>query len=121
MADKILGLPVREGTVRDVLQVVVGSFTGALVFIKSSELRRISDCIPSPNLCLVVATSVFFSYAVSYLIGTSKRQLGRRDLLLGLVPGWSLIQYLSSVIFSLILLYLLGINTVFTPNMTVVK
>ncbi len=121
MADKVLGYAVREGTIRDAIQVVVGSFIGALAFIESNELRTISDNIPYMNLCLIVVTSVFFSYAISYLIGTRRLEVRKRDLLLGLVPQWTLIQYLSSVFFSLILFYMLGINNLTTPAMIVVK
>lgn len=121
MADKVLGYAVRESTIRDVIQVVVGSFIGALAFIESNELRTISDNIPSINLCLIVVTSVFFSYAISYLIGARRLEGKKRDMLLGLVPQWTLIQYLSSVFFSLVLFYLLGINNLTTPAMIVVK
>lgn len=121
MADKVLGYAVREGTIRDVIQVVVGSFIGALVFIESNELRTISDNIPSVNLCLIVITSVCFSYAISYLISARRLEVKKRDILQGLVPQWTLIQYLSSVFFSLVLFYMFGINNITTPAIIVVK
>lgn len=108
-------------TVKDIMQVVVGSFTGALVFITSSGITKISDDIPYMNLFLIVATSLFFSYVISYLIGI--RRLGKKKmrLFLGIVPQRTILQYSSSVFFSLILFYLLGINGSTTPLDIVIK
>ena len=38
----------------DIMQVTVGSFTGALVFIMSSEIVRISDKVPFINLLIII-------------------------------------------------------------------
>ena len=98
----------------DIMQVTVGSFTGALVFIMSSEIVRISDKVPFINLLIIIVISVFFSYAISYMIGV--RRLGKKKmrLFLGLVPQRTILQYFSSVFFSFSLLYLLNINTATT-------
>lgn len=121
MVEKLYVSSVHTRTAKDIIQVVVGSFTGALVFITSSDIIRISDSIPLTNLCLIVATSVFFSYAISYLIDTNSFGERRMSMLLGLVPQWTLIQYFTAVFFSLTLCYMLGINTLSTPLMIVVK
>jgi len=108
-------------TVKDTMQVVVGSFTGALVFITSSNITRISDDIPYENLIIIILTSLLFSYVISYLIGV--RRLGKKKMrmFLGIVPQRTLLQYISSVFFSLILFYLLGINNATTPLDIVTK
>ena len=108
-------------TVKDIMQVMVGSFTGALVFITSSNITRISDDIPYENLIIIILTSLLFSYVISYLIGV--RRLGKKKMrmFLGIVPQRTLLQYISSVFFSLILFYLLGINNSTTPLDIVTK
>lgn len=106
---------------KDIMQVVVGSFTGALVFITSSEITRISDPMPFQNLCLIVVVSLFFSYAISYLIGVRRLGFKRMRMFLGVVPQRTLLQYFSSIFFSLSIFYLLGINTLSTPPMLVAK
>jgi hypothetical protein len=85
---------------RDVIQISSGSFTGALVFITSSEITRISDDLPFLNLCLIVVTSLFISYAISYLIGVRGLGMKRMRMFLGIVPQRTLLQYFSSIFFS---------------------
>jgi uncharacterized membrane protein len=121
MVEKLYAPSVQTRTAKDIIQIIVGSFTGALVFITSSDIITISDNIPLSNLCLIVATSVFFSYATSYLIDTYSFGERRMSLLTGLLPRWTLIQYFTAVFFSLTLCYMLGINTLSTPLMMVVK
>jgi uncharacterized membrane protein len=106
---------------KDIMQVVVGSFVGALVFITSSEITRISDPIPFQNLFLIVAVSIFFSYAISYLIGVRRLGFKKMRMFLGVVPQRTLLQYGSSVFFSLAIFYLLGINNLSTSPMLVAK
>ncbi len=121
MVEKMYVSSAHMRTAKDIVQIIVGSFTGALVFITSSDIIQISDSIPLTNLCLIIATSVFFSYAISYLIDTDSIGERRMSMLLGLVPLWTLIQYFTAVFFSLTLCYMLGINTLSTPLMIVVK
>jgi len=107
--------------VRDVVQIFSGSFTGALVFITSSEITRISDDLPYVNLCLIVVTSLVISYAISYLIGVRRLGMKRMRMFLGVVPQRTLLQYFSSIFFSAFLFYLLGISTFSTPSGVVAR
>lgn len=96
---------------RDFVQIVVGSFVGALVFLTSGEIVGISDNTPFENIYLIAVISILFSYLISYMIGV--RKLGRKKIrmFLGIVPERMLLQYSSAIFFSTFLLYLFGINS----------
>jgi uncharacterized membrane protein len=96
---------------RDIVQIGVGSFVGALVFVTSSEIMDISDNVPFRNIYLIAAVTILFSYAISYVIGVRKLGKKRIRMVFGFVPERMLLQYFSSILFSFFLLRLLGICT----------
>ena len=95
---------------KDIVQICIGSFVGALSFSVEGGILDIGDRIPYLNILLVVITSIIFSYAISYLFGV--RRLGRHKirLIAGFIPERTMIHYISALISSGIVLWLFGAN-----------
>ena len=93
---------------RDIVQICVGSFIGALSFSVEGGILDIGDRVPFCNIILVMFTSIVFSYAISYLFGI--RRLGRHKikLIAGFIPERTMIHYISALIFSGFILWLFG-------------
>ena len=101
-------------TLKDVLQIIVGSFGGALAYAYT-DFREFGDGIPFANSILIILLSLFLAFAIAYLIGV--RRLGNRKMLLifGFIPARIIVHYASAVLSSAFILYLLGINNLATP------
>lgn len=95
---------------RDIVQICIGSFIGALSFSVEGGILDIGDRVPFTNIILVMFTSIIFSYAISYLFGV--RRLGRKriKLIAGFIPERTMIHYFSALIFSAFILWLFGAN-----------
>ena len=106
---------------QDVIQIAIGSFTGALSFLLSGNVADVGEKIPVVNVVFVVFVSVAFAYLSSYFFGI--RKLGKKHVrvFFGFVPERIFIQYLLALFSSAFLFYLLGINGPLTPLETIIK
>lgn len=101
--------PLERFTLNDVAQVLVGSFAGALAYAYT-DFMGFSDSMPAFNVGLVVLMSLFLAFAIAYLIGV--RRLGHRKMLLifGFMPLRTAVHYVSALLSSAFVLYVLFIN-----------
>jgi len=93
---------------RDIVQICVGSFVGALSFSVEGGILDIGDRFHFNNIILVIFTSIIFSYAISYLFGIRRLGKHRIRFIAGFIPERTLIHYFSALIFSAFILWLFG-------------
>ncbi len=99
---------------KDLIQNAVGSLAGAMVYAYQADVRGLSDSLPIPNVVLIVLTALALSFLIAYGIGV--RRLGERKMrkVLG-IPLRVIVHYSFAVLFSVIMLLILGICTLDTP------
>lgn len=105
---------------RDILQTAVGSFAGALTFA-FEDMPRLGDSMPLANLGLIVLASIAAASVISYHLGVRKLGPAERRMLFYSIPLRTVLHYVSAVLFSAVVLYLLGVNTLATPPGDVLK
>jgi uncharacterized membrane protein len=106
---------------RDLVQTAVGSFGGALMFSFSQEMWVLSEGLSWVNVVAVVFMSFLASFVIAYYLGVRKLGGVRKRLVFHFIPLRVTVHYLSSLFFSAVLLYLLGVNTSATPVEYAVK
>ncbi len=99
----------------DIAQIAVGSLTGAMIYAYQTDIMRLSDSLPQLNTALIVLVTLLLSLFIGYGIGVRKLGAKKMRLLLGLIPLRVFVHYAFAVIFSVIILWLLAINTGATP------
>jgi uncharacterized membrane protein len=105
---------------KDLTQIIVGAFVGALSFLLSGNVAEIGARIPLINSMFVVIVSIFFSYVSSYHIGV--RKLGRKRMRkVFIFPLRVVVHYSVALLVSVFVLYLLGVNDAATELEVVVK
>jgi len=100
---------------RDLMQIVVGSLAGALIYAYQTDIARLADSLPALNVALIVLLTLLLSLLIGYGIGV--RRLGKKKmrLLLGVLPLRVAVHYAFALAFSAVILWLLAIITFSTP------
>lgn len=100
---------------RDMIQSAVGALAGAMIYGYQADIARLSDSMPLLNIVLIVLITVTLSVLLGYGVGV--RTLGKRKMkfLFGLLPLRITVHYVFALVFSAIILWLLGINNLGTP------
>jgi len=106
---------------RDIIQTAVGSFAGALTYAYQTDVISLSSQISAMHVLLLIILGIILSFLIAYSIGV--RRLGKKKMkmALGFIPVRTAVHYISAAVFSVVLLYLLGINTASTPFALIVK
>ena len=103
---------------RDVVQISVGSFIGALSYV--FDAWEIAFQLAAVNVALIIILSVSLSIVISYWIGV--RRMGNKKIqMLGFLPLRTVVHYSTAVIFSLLILILFNLVNVQTPWQLSVK
>ncbi len=100
---------------RDSIQIAVGSLAGALIYAYQADVRGLSDNIPLLNILLIVLITLLLSFLIDYKIGVRKLGLRKMRKIFGLIPTRIVVHYLFALIFSITMLWLLGIIGLGTP------
>ncbi|MFH1286116.1 MAG: DUF2391 family protein [Candidatus Micrarchaeota archaeon] len=106
---------------RDLVQITVGSIVGALAYIANGDFWKIGDSLPGINAVIVVFVSLILVWALGYKVGVRKIAGKNVRRILFLVPVRVFVQYFMAVLFSLVLMYVLAINTFETSIEVVLK
>ena len=106
---------------KDLIQIAVGSFAGALTYAYQTDVARLGSQLTASHVIMIVAMSIILAFLVSYKIGV--RDLGKKKMkvFLGFLPVRVAVHYLTAIFFSIIVLYMLGTNTPDTTFSTFVK
>lgn len=99
----------------DFAQIAVGSFVGALSYVWTSEIWDVASQLPTLNIAGIALLSVLISFLISYWMGV--RRLGHKKIkmLFGFIPARTFAHYSSALLFSALMLFLLGLITLATP------
>jgi len=113
MPAKRTGLDKREEKFdsKDMIQIAVGSFAGALTYAYQTDVARLGSQLTAFHVIMIVAISIILAFLVSYKIGV--RDLGNKKMrvFFGFIPVRVAAHYLTAIFFSIIILYMLGTIT----------
>ena len=100
---------------RDIAQTAVGSLAGALIYAYQTDVARLADLLPLLNVAIIILATLALSMLIGYGIGV--RRIGKKKMRMffGTVPIRLIVHYGFAVIFSALILLLLGINSVGMP------
>ncbi len=99
----------------DIAQTAVGSLAGALIYAYQTDVSRLADSLPLLNVAIIALATLALSMLIGYGIGV--RRIGKKKMRLffGTVPLRLVVHYVFAIVFSALILLLLGINTLGTP------
>ena len=93
---------------KDIIQIAVGSFAGALTYAYQTDVARLGSQLTTFHVILIVAISILLAFLVSYKIGIRDLGKKRMRMFLGVIPVRLSAHYLTAVVSSVVILYMLG-------------